>query len=289
MHLDDALSRFLTQLEADGRSPHTIGQYRRHVRALGTWLPPGREIEAVGHEDLARFLAAPVAKTRPDGASKKATSVNALRSSLKGFWGYVHRAGYVAADPSRLIRRAITGPPPPKTLSEDDQRRLLDALSKAEDDAGKRDHALFHLMLATGIRIGSALALDVEDVDLERGEIVLRKMKGDRQERIYLGREIREHLRRFIAGRATGPVFTAWGRRRLSARHVQRRFGEWLREAGIMRAASPHSCRHAFAMAVYARTRDILIVKEALRHRSLTSTMVYAKVCDEQVRRAVDA
>jgi site-specific recombinase XerD len=42
-------------------------------------------------------------------------------------------------------------------------------------------------------------------------------------------------------------------------------------------------------MAVYARTRDILIVKEALRHRSLTSTMVYAKVCDEQVRRAVDA
>ena len=34
MTIDDALSLFLVQLEADGRSPHTIEQYRRHVRAL---------------------------------------------------------------------------------------------------------------------------------------------------------------------------------------------------------------------------------------------------------------
>ncbi len=30
MTIDDALERFLVQLEADGRSPHTTGQYRRH-------------------------------------------------------------------------------------------------------------------------------------------------------------------------------------------------------------------------------------------------------------------
>ena len=161
MHLDDALDRFTTQLEADGRSPHTIGQYRRHVHALCAWLGPGRGIEAVGHEDLARFLAAPEGRTRALGGIRKASTMNAVRSSLKGFFGYVHRAGHVSADPSRLIRRAITGPPPPKTLSDDEQRRLLDVLGKADDEPGRRDHALFHLMLATGIRIGSALALDV--------------------------------------------------------------------------------------------------------------------------------
>ncbi len=32
MTIDDALARFLVQLEADGRSPHTTGLYRRHVR-----------------------------------------------------------------------------------------------------------------------------------------------------------------------------------------------------------------------------------------------------------------
>jgi len=38
MRLLDALARFQTQLQADGRSPHTNAQYRRHVRRFGAWL-----------------------------------------------------------------------------------------------------------------------------------------------------------------------------------------------------------------------------------------------------------
>ena len=37
MQIHDALERHLLQLEADGRSGHTIGQYRRHVRQLALW------------------------------------------------------------------------------------------------------------------------------------------------------------------------------------------------------------------------------------------------------------
>ena len=49
MHVQAALQAFLQQLEADGRSPHTVGQYRRHVRALIAWLP--------GHGARARVAA----------------------------------------------------------------------------------------------------------------------------------------------------------------------------------------------------------------------------------------
>ena len=35
MTIDEALDRFLVQLAADGRSEHTIGQYRRHMCTLG--------------------------------------------------------------------------------------------------------------------------------------------------------------------------------------------------------------------------------------------------------------
>jgi hypothetical protein len=38
MNLEEALSRCLTQLRADGRSEHTAGQYRRHVELLASWL-----------------------------------------------------------------------------------------------------------------------------------------------------------------------------------------------------------------------------------------------------------
>ena len=110
---------------------------------------------------MARFLTSEQARTSARGGEKKAASVNCLRASLKGFFRYAHRAGYVAEDPSVVVRRARCGQPPPRALSEDEQRRLLDVLAKADDDAGRRDYALFHLLLATGIRLTSALELKV--------------------------------------------------------------------------------------------------------------------------------
>ena len=86
-----------------------------------------------------------------------------------------------------MIRRAICGPPPPRTLSEDEQRRFLAVLTNSAGFEAHRDHAMFDLMLSTGIRLSSALSLDDRDVDLERDEVTLRSTKGDRPVVVYLG------------------------------------------------------------------------------------------------------
>jgi site-specific recombinase XerD len=157
LHIEDALERFLLQLEADGRSPHTTGQYARHVRTLARWardVGHGGDVAAVSHEDVARFLASPQARDSARGGAKRATTVNALRGSLRGFFRYLHEAGHVPQDPTRLVRRALCGRPPPKTLSEPEQERLLFTLANADGPEGQRDSAMFHLMLATGLRVG---------------------------------------------------------------------------------------------------------------------------------------
>ena len=62
MHIDDAIAKFLLQLEADGRSPHTIGQYRRHTGLFRSWAADvGHSglLSDVDHETIARFLVAP--------------------------------------------------------------------------------------------------------------------------------------------------------------------------------------------------------------------------------------
>ncbi len=160
--IDDALARFLIQLEADGRSPHTTGQYRRHVRLFASWcahVGHSGAVHAITHEDVARFLASPQARTRRDTGAKKATSMNTQRSSLRGFFKYLHAAGHIPEDPTRLTRRALCGTPPPNGLSEGEETRFLDVLSRGEGSEAERDHALFHLMLATGLRLSSAIAL----------------------------------------------------------------------------------------------------------------------------------
>src|SRR5882672_10338302 len=123
MDITEALSRYLTQLRADGRSEHTAGQYCRHVTLLAAWLGEGKnstDVEKVSHEQLAAFLASPRARTRSDGKTKKATTANALRTSLRTFFRYAHEAGYTQSNPARLVRRALCGTPPIRALSDDE-------------------------------------------------------------------------------------------------------------------------------------------------------------------------
>src|SRR5258707_15633578 len=181
MDIEESLSRYLTQLRADGRSPHTAGQYRRHVTLLATWLHESghnTDVENVSHETLAQFLSSPSARTRPDGKSKKATTANALRTSLRTFFRYCHDGGYTQSNPARLVRRALCGTPPIRALSDEEQGRLLLALAKGVGPAAERDRMLFVLMLGSGIRVGSALALEAREVDLEPGELQPGTTKG---------------------------------------------------------------------------------------------------------------
>ncbi|MBI1850306.1 MAG: tyrosine-type recombinase/integrase [Planctomycetes bacterium] len=289
MRLTDALDRFLVQLDADGRSIHTRRQYERHVGLLDHWLDStdhAHSIERVNHETVAAFLSSPMARNRPDGKPKKATAMNSLRTSVRTFFRFAHAAGYVAQDPGRLIKRAITSPGPPRSLSVDEQDRLTDILAKGESFEDRRDAVLFGFMLRSGARVGSTVALNVEDVDIHAQEVRIHA-KGDRVEKIYLSAETAEQLRTWIGERPDGPLFATRHGGRLTTRQVARRLGQWVEIAGIKRAASPHSLRHSFAMHLYARTHDVLLVKEALRHRSVASTLVYARVDGERLRSAL--
>ncbi len=113
MQIEDALERFLDQLEADGRSRHTIRQYRRHVRLLAAWVADvghsGR-VSEITDEDLVTFFASDHARTSARGGEKKASSLSCLRASVKGFFRYVHRSDCVPEDAEAAIRPQSRGP-----------------------------------------------------------------------------------------------------------------------------------------------------------------------------------
>jgi integrase/recombinase XerC len=292
MRLLDALDRYVVQLEADGRSEHTIGQYRRHVALLARWLASvgdSDEVGALTHETLAQFLTSPDARGSRRGGAKRATSMNALRTSLRTFFGYAHTAGWTRENPARLVRRARCEGPAPRGLSDQDRERLLAALIVAQGPGARRDHLLVDLMLSTGIRLSAALALTDADVDLERGELVVQHAKGNRVERVILGRDVRDHLVGYLAERRPGPLFPGKDGQAMSRRHAVRQLRGWMVRAGCQGHASPHCLRHDFARRLYSRTGDVLLVQRALGHRSIASTVVYARADESSVRAALDA
>jgi site-specific recombinase XerD len=288
VELQDALQAFLQQLAADGRSPHTIGQYRRHVTALAKWCAAtgaSTDVASVTPAALAKFFAADTARSSCRGGTKKAVSLNAMRTSIRCFAKHLHDAGLVATNPARMLRRARCAPPPPRALHPDEQKRLLAVLGKAASAEAERDLILVELLLGTGIRIGSALALDVGDLDFDHDEIRLRTTKNDRPTTAVLPAGVAKQLRAFVAGRTEGAVFLA-GEHRISMRHAQRRLAKWFSAAGIA-GKSAHSLRHSFACTLLNRTGDIRLVQAAMNHASIVSTTIYTQVDRAKLRAAV--
>ena len=290
MHLQVALGQFQVQLAADGRSEHTRKQYQRHVVAFLSWINRnGRDanIANITPNTVAEFFGSADARMSARGGTKRATSANAQRTSLRCFLRWAHESGLATSNAARLLRRARCAPPPPKALRDDEQTRLLAVLAAATGPEAERDRMLIELLLGTGIRIGSAIALDIEDIDLDHSELTLRTTKNDRPTTAVLPAAIAEKLKEFLGTRTTGPVFLA-GDRRVSIRHVQRRIAGWLKAAQIT-GRSAHAFRHTFACRVYSATGDLQVTQQALGHASIASTVIYAKVDKARVRAAVGA
>src|SRR5262245_53772722 len=119
MEIAQALATFLVQIEADGRSPHTRRQYARHIRALERWLiqsGKSRDVTTITHQAIAEFLVAPLERCRPDGNPRKPTTLNAVRTSVRCFFGHLAATGTIESNPARLVRRARCSPPPPRAI-----------------------------------------------------------------------------------------------------------------------------------------------------------------------------
>jgi integrase/recombinase XerC len=290
MRIEQALEKYVLQLKGNGRSEHTVGQVRRHVRMIEARLEAedeSTELAEVDHEHVALFLSSDTVTKRADGKTRKPTSANALRSSLRCFFGFSHAAGYASANPARLVQRARCDHRQPKALPDGDCERLVAALNGARSPSELRDRALFLTLLSAGLRIGSALHLDVSDADLGAGELRLRRMKNGGEDVVFLPPATAAVLRGYVGGRTDGPLFQASHGGRLTARSVHRRLCEWAERAGIAGRLHPHRLRHSFAMRVYERTQDVLVTSRALCHRSLASTAIYARPSQAMIRAAV--
>lgn len=292
MDLHVAAERYLLQMVANGRADNTVAQARRHLALLARWLrADGRSLDLIDidEETLAMFFASTTARNKLNGTPRSPATVNAIRTSVRVFFAHAARAGWVPRDPSILLKRAVCAPPPPRALTAGEEARLRAVLESANTYEEERDRVLILVMLGTGVRLSSALALTTSDLDLDTGTAVLRRFKGGRVQHAILPRATRDLLAGYIAGRERGPLFTTRAGRPITDRHAHRRIRYWRERAQLPGHVTAHSFRHSVAQRLFDRTKDVLLVKEALHHRSVSSTMRYARTSDAAVRAALES
>lgn len=288
-----AVDRFLTYLKVErNASDLTVKSYREDLTALADYLAEARsgrcpEPGEVTVMELRGYVSA------LHEAGYAQTTIARRLASLRSFFRFGQREGWVANNPAKPLRNPRKPRRLPHFLSTEEIGRLLVAPSNS-DPMGLRDRAILETMYSAGLRISETVGLDQSDLDFEAG--ILRVRGKGRKERLApIGSYAMQALRRWLAVRRVSPrepqgpqspVFVNKFGRRLTTRSVARMLEKYLRSTGLDSRTTPHSLRHSFATHLLDRGADIRSVQELLGHKSLVTTQIYTHVSTTGLREA---
>lgn len=288
MTIPKAIEEFLAGLEAEGRSPHTLGAYRRDLAVFAAFAKQARvrNVGAVTPQLLQRFIAHRSVTHDARGRGRASASINRYRVALKALYAFLERRWLVPRNPTSILRCQRHRGLPPVVLTEREVGQVLAFAYRGP--TATRDHALVSFMLLTGCRLAETAALDHAGIDLVARVVILRTTKGGDPDRVMLSPRLARILAAHIGkdAKPDAPLFRAHGRR-LSTRQIQRIVTARIAEAGIDKPITAHSLRHSFATRLYNQTGDIRLVQQALRHAHVTTTELYAQVDPLRWRQAV--
>ena len=307
--LSAALGHLLAVLRAQGaiapvmvRSKPVDEELRRydaymdHVRGLA---PKTREtaLRILGRLLTARFgdEAIDIAALEPDQVRdffaqqaklySKPASAGTVIASLRGYFRYrvslsdaVHGLIGVLSYPANWQLSSL-----PKTLTPEEVEQLVNSLGK-QGRSLRRADAIVRCALDLGLRSGEIAHISLDDIDWRAGTITLRHTKGRRDDVLPLpattGAAIVAYLEQERPKTRNRAVFVRHQTPRgepVGPDLVRKAIRQAFAHAGLPYTRS-HLLRHSMANRLLAGGASLKEVADVLRHRSLNTTMIYAKL-----------
>lgn len=269
----------------EGLSRNTLESYRRDLAQFAVWLEKNaaKMLLKAERADIERYLGvrAPVSKPR---------SVGRLVASLRRLYRFALREGRIDIDPTQQLGSPKIPRSLPKSLSEDEVEKLLNA-PDAEQSLGLRDRAMLETLYATGLRVSELVALKVSEVSLDMG-VVRVTGKGDKTRLVPLGEEALDWITRYLRearpmlldGQLADAMFVTQrgdGMTRQAFWYLIKRYAVL---AGIAKHMSPHVLRHAFATHLLNHGADLRVVQMLLGHADISTTQIYTHVARERLK-----
>lgn len=280
------LDAFATSLTAS--SEHTVAAYVGDVRDFAHWAERG------GIDDPARverlLLRRWVAFLTQRRYAKR--SVARKVSSLRKYFGWLHRTGVIAADPTSSLRAPAGESRLPRVLSTGELDQLLDAPAPEDEPHWRRlrDDAVLEILYGSGVRVSELCSLDVAHVRQGRGGSVPDAItvwgKGSKERVVPLSAPAIDALRGWLGIRhevvpadAGDALFGNERGNRLTPRDVRR-----ILDRRSPSPTHPHALRHTFATHLLDGGADLRAVQEFLGHADVATTQRYTHVSNERLR-----
>jgi site-specific recombinase XerD len=282
---DALVERFRAYLLAErGLKPNVAEFYVLSVRPFVSMVVAGDAIDVarVSARTVTAFLSDLTRSLAPKTVQGRAS---ALRALLR-FW---FLDGVTDVDLSVSVPQvAYRSSGLPKGLPAEQVAALL-ASCDIRSANGLRDRAILTMLARMGLRACEIAALQLDDLDWRQGEVVVRG-KGGHRDRLPLPADVGQVLVDYLeAGRSAGAldrcvfVRVKAPHRGLTNTGVTQVVNAAAHRAGLGTVYA-HRLRHSAATAMLAAGAPLAEIGQVLRHRSVLTTAVYAKVDIEALR-----
>ena len=171
--LQDAKELFRIYCTAKGLSPRTIDTYLFSIERLELFLGATGPVEIPDTHELRGFISHMLDR----GLSKQ--TVRVRMRSIRVFFNFLQREGIVEASSMASVEIPRVPVAIPTVLTDDQMAALIKAFDKP-DWHSKRNRAMLMTFLDTGVRLSELIGLDLSDIDLRQGSILIRNGKGAR-------------------------------------------------------------------------------------------------------------
>jgi site-specific recombinase XerD len=174
------------------------------------------------------------------------------------------------------------------------------AALKAARGRSTRDWAMVLLAYRHGLRASEVCDLKLTDADIKNGSLNVRRLKGSLSQIQPLykhrGQPLLDEMNalrawlRFRSADGSDYLFTSQKGGRLDRTQFFRIFRACAETAGLpAEKRHPHVLKHSLASHLVAGNVNLALIRQALGHRSITSTMQYVGTSDGQAAEAAQA
>jgi len=228
--------------------------------------------------DIRRFIAGQL------GDSPSHSAAAQLASALRSYLRYRTICGDSVASLTAVISSPVQWKIAslPRALKPDEVRRLLAALPYGRKP--RRGYAIVRCALDMGLRAGEIANLSINDIDWRAGTVTLKGTKSRRQDILPLpittGQAFADYLQHERPANPSRALFLCRRESRdvpVTAYVIQNVIRRACQRAGL-RGSGSHVLRHTLACRLVENGSSLKEVADVLRHRSLESTRIYAKL-----------
>lgn len=221
-----------------------------------------------------------------DGKTYSPSTIKLILAAIKGIAKKSWELDLITTDTYQKIKN-IKPPrgsrlPAGRDIERSERFILLHTINKDISPKGKRDKALFALLISTGMRRAEALSLTLQDIDLTTGKIKL-VGKGNKERTAYIKNGAEKALKEWLEARglSSGALFCVISKgqelhlqRHLSPPALNQILQKRIKEAGL-KDISLHDFRRTFAGDLLDANIDISTVSSLMGHSNVQTTAKY--------------